>query len=528
MSFEAYAPIHRDGAALLGRKRELTTILQRISKPTGDHLSIVGAPYIGKTTLLRHIARVVGPSNGGYITAALLDLRYSTPTTDHEFRMRLLEEVHNALKVVGNEAAEYIDPAKVGEGLPEILSGIFDLIKETGRILVVMDGLDYVLKSSTISRNLWDYLREIGLKSSCTFLTGTRSRIRELCNNPDSMASEFWNIFADPVIVLKPFGEVDKDDVLAPLDNWSSSLERSGRKEIFNWSGGHPALTSLLCNQLMEYHSQSSPITGEVVIGIAQSILSGDFNLPKYLWDECSVEVRGDLHDLASNTSGSGSIPSERLEFLRNRGFIGNSRRPKLTCRLIEKMALKHGGQAVEIKRMFSTEQLYSQNVQRILELRLSQVSGGDRELRRRVERVIRELGFNATDAIASVRMVACRALDAIWEAELEKNEVPQAWKEAWKFAEGLGAYALQTYSRFPRGDAGRQCGLLCDIVGGRDGKLPVLAKYVTRPTYVLVEHIKRAGDDGQHIRSTPSLTYAAAICIACIKMYVQLTKELP
>ena len=54
-------------------------------------------------------------------------------------------------------------------------AGLFDLIADTGRLLIVMGGLDHVLKSPRVSRNL----RQIGLKSSCTFVTGTRSRIRD-------------------------------------------------------------------------------------------------------------------------------------------------------------------------------------------------------------------------------------------------------------------------------------------------------------------------------------------------------------
>jgi len=429
---------------MLGRRKVLAAVLSRIGKATGDHISMVGAPYIGKTTFLHHLSSVVGPERGGYVAAAFLDLRHHTPRTDHEFRQRLLEEVHAALKKANDEAAELIDLEATEEDLPQVLAGVFDYLADTGRLLVVMDGLDHVLSSPMISRNLWDYLREIGLKSSCTFVTGTRRRIQDLCNNPDSLASEFWNIFADPVVVLGPFEEDEQDQVLAPLSDHLKELATSARKEIFNWSGGHPALVALLCRGLVEVAGHGSKVDGQAVNEKAEAIAGGAYALLQHLWDDCPIEVRGDLHALAAKQPAADLIPPNRAFFGAQRGFLTPSKKPRLSCRFMEKMAQRHGSEAIELKRLFLTKDLYEKQIQRVLELRLGHVEGGDAELFRRVEKTIRELGHGPADVISSVRMVSRRSLEVIWNIELNGGKWPPEWAESWKLEGSDGLYPLK------------------------------------------------------------------------------------
>lgn len=513
---------------MLGREEVLKAVLNRIGKETGDHISIVGAPYIGKTTFLRHLADLVGPKCGGYLSVAFLDLRHHTPRTDHEFRQRFVKELHAALSKADDDSAELIELDASEEDLPQVINGVFDYLADSNRILVIMDGLDHVLNSPTISRNLWDYLREIGLKSSCTFVTGTRHRIRELCNNPDSLASEFWNIFADPVVVMGPFDDEEMEAVLVPLEKQLNELASSARKEIHNWTGGHPALVALICKTLIDDCSKGSTLDGETVNKRGDSMVDGAYALIQHLWDECPIELRGDLHALATDQLSADKIPPNRALFAIQRGFLTPSKKPKLNCRFIEKMALRHGSQTVELKKLFLTKELYAKQIQRVLELRLGHVEGGDAELFRRVKKTIRELSYGPADVISSVRMVTRRSLELIWDAELNNGKWPLEWAESWKLEGSYGLYPLKNTSKsFPSSD-GAQCAVLCDITGGRYGNLSPVAKYVTRATYLLLEHVKSIGDLGQHFTGDITTAYAASICFTCIELFARLTDELP
>ena len=525
MTQELYPLSNAAHVPMLGRQKLLAGILARIGKATGDHVSVVGAPYIGKTTLLRHLATTVGPDSGGYLAGVFLDLRHNTPTSDQDFRQRMLFEVRASLAAAGNEAADLIDLDVGADDLPEHLSGLFDYLSDSERLLIVMDGLDHVLRSPTISRNLWDYLREIGLKSSCTFVTGTRGRILELCNNPDSLASEFWNIFADPVVELGPFDEQERDEVLEPLAAHAGEMESSARKEIVNWTGGHPALLALLCRTIAETINSQAGLNGATVNEVGTRISQGAYSLVQHLWDECPVELRGDLHALATNEAGADSIPPGRASFASQRGFLSAAKKPRLTCRFIERMAERHGREAVVLKRLFSTEAQYAEQMPRVLELRLAQIAGGDGKLRGYVSRAIRELSAGPEETLNSIRLISRRALELIWSAELDAGSWPQAWIDEWMNA-GNDHALERTSRRFPSQD-GPQCAVLRDITGGY-GQMAVVAQHVTRSSYILAEHVKSAGDLGQHLADELSDAFAVSVCMTCVELFARLADELP
>ena len=119
---------------MLGRRAELAAIVARVGKASGDHVSVVGAPYIGKTTFLRHLANEVGPKNGRYLGAVFLDLRHGTPSTDHEFRLRFIKEVHQCLAAVGDDAAELIDLDSSQEDLPQVIEAGFTRVAVGGAV----------------------------------------------------------------------------------------------------------------------------------------------------------------------------------------------------------------------------------------------------------------------------------------------------------------------------------------------------------------------------------------------------------
>jgi hypothetical protein len=524
MTTELYPLANAAQVPLLGRVELLASVVRRLTKPTADHLSVVGPPYIGKTTLLRHLATSIGETGQNYICSVFLDLRHHTPSTDHEFRQRLLLDLHAALTAANHESAELIDTSPEDGDLADALAGVFDYL-DTGRILVVMDGLDHVLRSPSVSKNLWDYLRELGLKSSCTFVTGTRHRIRELCNDPASLASEFWNIFADPLVLLGPFDDSDWDHVLAPLQAHVGALENSARNELREWTGGHPALVALLGHTLVSERISGTGLNGDHVRGCGTSLSSGSFELVTVLWDDCPIEVQGDLYALAMGTPGAEFIPNDRVRIAAQRGFMVDGRRPRIGSKLIAEIAKSQGQGTQDLRRLFGTEASYGDSFPSLPEFRLGLVRGGDSALRRAVEGAIRNIEYDPGASLLQFRIIADRALTLIYSREAPGNRVPEDWMTEWKATGNRWAENLSR-GRLP-GDPGRQCGLLDEITSDQGGKRK-LAQFVKRPTYCLIEHVKQIGDLGAHPDGAVTAVYAATACLAAVELLDRLASELP
>jgi hypothetical protein len=84
-------------------------------------------------------------------------------------------------------------------------------------MLLLLDGLDRLLAADTLTRNLWDQLRELASQPSLRLVTASRQRLRDLIRSPDAATSDFWNIF-DPNPVQ--IGVMDDGDLGKALAQW--------------------------------------------------------------------------------------------------------------------------------------------------------------------------------------------------------------------------------------------------------------------------------------------------------------------
>jgi hypothetical protein len=83
---------------------------------------------------------------------------------------------------------EHLASGRYGD-LKEVVEA---LQEEKARILLVLDGLDHPLKMDTLTRNVWDQLRELASQPSLRLVTSSRRRLRELIRSAATAASDFW------------------------------------------------------------------------------------------------------------------------------------------------------------------------------------------------------------------------------------------------------------------------------------------------------------------------------------------------
>ena len=70
------------------------------------------------------------------------------------------------------------------------------------------------------------------------------------------------------------------------------------------------------------------------------------------------------------------------------------------------------------------------------------------------------------------------------------------------------------------------QCRLL-QLMTGTQKSRPV-AKFITKPTYLLIDHLQSVGHFGQHIKGNPvTLSFAASVCFTVIALCESLSRDL-
>ena len=481
--------------------------------------------------LLKALADRQAPGSAHYTTAAYVDLRHAPPVDDAAFRRRFAEAVKGALAKPLPDVASYLDLDD--PGLHELLGLCFEEMEQKrARLLVVLDGFDHLRSGSGMTRTLLDQLRALAQRSSLRLVTGSRRPLRELCKTEESRASDFHEIFYPTPVVVGPFADEDWDDLVAPLVAKSVVVDGSARKELINWSGGVPVLAAAMLERLASCTHDGQTLSKVDVDAIGTDILGQPPTFLQDLWEDCSQELRSDIAVLAEK----GGAPLAELSVPRQRdlerhgyGSISGTRMLS-ACRIMAKYALQEGPAVADLKRLFGAHRDFDANVRGLLELRLAHLAHAnvDAELMNYVKSAVRDLEPAPEMALKWVRSIANRTLAIIWGAELgAEQKIPEAWIREWQGA-GERLQWLDAGQRLPRRQ-GAQCNVL-RLATGADNIRP-LARYVTKPTALLVDALQSVGDFGQHREDFPEsvipVGYAAAIVLTAIELLAALARDL-
>lgn len=512
MTTNPYQVLGASPPPMRGRKAIMRRIDGHLCKPSPDHVSVIGPAHYGKSVLLQHLYhtyRAESRRTDGLLTAAHVDLRHRIiPSSDSEFMQRFAQEVKTELGAADrSELGEYIELEH--DSVYEALEYVFDeLEQEETRLLVVLDGFDYVLPGTGLTRGLWDRLRALAQRNSLRLVTGSQEPLQDLCQTEESQTSDFWAIFYE--IGVTAFNRDDVKEFLQPLED-RGGLDEFARDEIANWTGRVPVLLCELLRRLWEDHP-GSPLAKPAVVEAAEGMLTESRQLLDALWKDCDGDVQSRLVTL----SGGGTLPEadKWCHELTKRG-LGRVKNKRLrsSCRLMERYAKAQTPAAPDLQRLLDEPSGFETHVRSLLEQRLSQVSQGavDRELCDYVRRSIRDLVPRAEIALVWIRSIANRALQLIWDAELPTDRaIPNEWKHAGVDPDDRG--------KMPR-SAGQQVGIL-RLITGSDRQ----SRYVTKTTSLLLDHLQSVGNFGQHRDSdypeiTVSFGFAASVVLSAIAL---------
>ena len=495
-----------------------------LRKPSPEHVSVVGPAHYGKSVLLRHVASSYGAGAGGYVAVSYVDLRHPVPTSDRDFMRRLATEIKTVLQAAQSPLADWIEEEAGHEELGAVLD---ELHNEGGRLLAVLDGFDYALAGTGLTRNLWDQLRTLAQRSSLRLVTGSRKPLRETCRTEESRTSDFWEIFYDTPVRVGALDNGDLEAFLQPLLDTGCGLDEPARKEVANWTGGVPLLVVALLQKLWEDHRGkrcSKPEIDQAVV----TVLAGRRQLLDALWEDCDDELRSDLDAMSRGDVPLAELADRRRRTLLDRGFGRESRnRMRGSCRLMQRHAQDQAPAVADLKRLLGTAAGFGANVQSLLKLRLDQVSEGtvDEDLCELISLAIRDLAPVPERALIWVRNIAERALQVVWEAEQLPRDrtLPTEWTAGW---DSDDVHYPRDQGNRPLA-SGQQCNVL-RLATGTD-RTTRRTRYLTKPTFLLLDHLQSVGNFGQHRADAPEVTvgFAAAVLSSAISLVECLARDL-
>lgn len=295
-------------------------------------------------------------------------------------------------------------------------------------------------------------------------------------------------------------------------------------------------LSAALLERLADAAHDGQTMSKSDVDRVAKEMLEHPPAHLEQLWDDCSVELRGDLAAIGEN---EGVLLSElsapRQRALDGRGYGACSgNRMRSACRLMARYALEQGPAVADLKRLFGTATDYLANVEGFLELRVGHLAsqGADQQLVTYLKHSIRDVATSPEMSLVAIRSLVQRALQLIWAKELGSSRtLPDDWITEWQHG-GAAPRWLDGRKRVPSGD-GEQMYALDLLTGKKQGHnfIERKAKALTKSTFLLLDNLQSVGDFGQHLKDypecPPTTSFAVAIIGNAIEFVAALTRDL-
>ena len=181
------------------RKSLLQKLCNHLTKPTPDHVSVVGPEQNGRSQLLRELSDFFVEQNDYYFKSIYWNLKHEVFDSDRTFILALAEEVKKALEPVRPDLSQELKNQKDCAG--DRLDTIFEILEdEKLRVLVVVDGFDHIVSAARLTPNIWNFLRALAHRRSLRFVTGSRKTLFDICNAERSGGTYLCEMFYDSPI----------------------------------------------------------------------------------------------------------------------------------------------------------------------------------------------------------------------------------------------------------------------------------------------------------------------------------------
>lgn len=248
----------------VGRQREIEQIYSRLHNAEFESSAIVGERRIGKTSLLKYLARREVTTLAGFpadrYVFVYIDLQIIGPNkTPSDFWQRILRAIKR--RIHDEELKELIDEVcreKIIDAF--ILDDLFTLVDDLGlHIVLLLDEFERVTQNQAFDVDFFSGLRATAIHHNLALIPSSRKELIELTHSKAVQDSPFFNIFSN--VTLRPFSEGEVETLLETyLAGHAISFTPEEIGYIWEMAGPHPYFLQMICYLLYEaYEENKSP-----------------------------------------------------------------------------------------------------------------------------------------------------------------------------------------------------------------------------------------------------------------------------
>lgn len=477
----------------LGRELLLQSIVEKLIR--GDHVSVVGPRYTGKSCLMRALA-ARAELRERFVCVALCDLRHEIVDSNESFFSLILRRIRQDA-TCSQDWREFAEPAigvTAWHTLADLVKGMAD---EGVKALIVLDGLDETAVNAAVDVNAWNNLNDLIDLNGALFVATSRVRIADSDLDTKSRGSIFFTRFVQP-IQIPAVG-------LEELDSWlgerKETFDKGAKSEVIGQTGGHPQLLSALLHEVCQ---SEDTIDVNTVQEAAQRLVNDRAEALISVINEMRPEWLESLSVLDTQNSPDAMT----LTALRTRFTIKRDR-AEPSCRMLATVAKNKTPGEASLKALFGGEGDYFANIAKALRLRLSQLGNGSTAIERHARNLVDHLD-QPDFAIMVTRNLQDATLEAIHQTELAGRPFPRFEME-----------------RFPtewrEGNRAQNLWVIECLTSDRSG---VKARKVTRSVWVLLSMLHNAGNFSNHrLKDEATRAFALSVATTSVELIAEMKR---
>lgn len=514
---------------LIGRKNEVRAIWNRLTKPTPDNVTVVGPRHIGKSTILKEIARKAASQGSPYSIVVYWEMAAARLKSDEDFVTNLCDRLIEEMANKPAEFRDYADALEKDKSFDTLTEVMGDFLESDGKaVLMIWDGFDKPLAQGYLSAQLFCNLRSLFNFKCHKVVTVTRKPLTELARNQQVEDSLFINMLYMNRETIGPLSQTDQEEAILQAN---LSDKTGGIKELQNWSGGIPIMFLSLLNTLAA--SGKFSFSNNDVCEAAKIVSQQLSDYMDKAWDECPATVKGVLLELVEKGELDTSVGKEDLKYLEANGFsVQIGKKIRSACRLFSDHVKGEKPDAGTVSRLFGTWESYRNEIRSVLELRLNQIPVISLRLHRLVKRCVEDIPDSIDDCLNNLTFIEEESLKFVWRSEFGQtsvipNDLIRYWTQYPRENDIVVKKMAEAECWEVPNDRSRQLAILQRLTGSKEG-FERKSKRVSKETYVLFNAIHNFRNRTEHSEGQ-SIHEGAAIAavLMCIELLSCLASEL-
>jgi hypothetical protein len=302
--FQADSALPENSPVFFGRENLLHRFRLKLCDENPGHVSLVGDPRIGKSSLMNQLRAILAAEEG--LVSICCNAQSLNEASQKRFFSDLGETIAGAL-------GEELDAA------PEDFDQLQHYIRQQAeeyRFVLLLDEFEILADNPVFDATFFDNLRSLGdePKNHFGFFIISHEQLRQLCHTEAVGGSRFWNIFDVWVLGLLD-ADAARQLVELPLQRAEIILDTTPEQMLKRY-GRHPFL---LQRALYEY-------TFAAQNGLTPDLRHLDrnlYNAMQDLWMRCKEQEVARLFDVIAEKE----IPDDKIsQDLEERGLLDEGR----------------------------------------------------------------------------------------------------------------------------------------------------------------------------------------------------------